>query len=1322
MPFGARPSSPASSTGSLTSSVASTVEVSESFKVYARLRPQAASKPTSRKFVKPGPPAALEVVRRFGVQRCLQAKGLEFSLDAVWNVDQCQEEVYEDGIRERVEWVVKGHFATVLAYGQTGSGKTHTMFGPASVADDFVRSDPAEHGIVPRACRQLFEGAAARRTAEVSYVVQLSFIEVYADKVRDMLPARRERGDEAGLVLRETPQGLVVEGLTHEAVTTPAEVLRLIQRASTNRVVAAMKMNARSSRGHGIITLTLHAVDAASGLRVSAAEGGKLTLCDLAGMETAKKSQAVDVSGTPSNDPQRREEARHINQSLWALGTVIERLNSGGGGGSAGAGAGDRHGGHGGGAPHVHIPYRDSKLTRLLQESLGGRGAKSAFVATLRTEEENLDESIGSLRFALRVKAVRVVVRARPETAEVRLQRELREAREREDATAYALDTQRLAVRQLKAEIARRDDAASGAEAARLEAAEGGEGGEASRVAELEAEVERLEQRNGQLERLAEAEAAAAHAEAGLLRGAARNAEAQLAEARAQLGAAQAEAQSGERRHRELLEATHARHAAEAQQAAQQHEQAAGAVQRAAEEALAAEEGARRAAVAAAADEAARLRQRLQHSEAERARTAQQAADAADAAAAAQATAAASHEAALAAQARAAAAKMARVAEAAELAQRQAEAAAASAAARAAEQAAAREEEGRAAAAQQQAAHEAALRARDEAHAQATKQLHAEARAAAEAAAAKAATAIAAKEEEHRAAMAAFSAEGDESEEALEAMAARHEQALTAARVEAAAAADLAKDKVAAAEAKRAAEAASTTERAARAEAAAAAAAKLAAELETRLAAAEVAAKEDAAEAARLVAEARAATAAEAVAREEAESAAAAAAAAAEAGTAAATAAARATREQHAAATGALQQRCEALEASLAAAQQQAQQVRREQAALEARHAEAVRAELARAQHEARQEAQRAVDKARREAEEAASAAEQEEAASAAEQQHAASLAAVRQRHHAALLGSPPSPSPPPPPPLTPLPPTTPPLRRQPQSAPAGIIAAAGASSSLVSRRQRYVHFNELVMARKLALASRGLELSGAATVDEIFDEAEDKDLPIEAWHGLIKTRLPTPRGGSHRRSRVLSSELIAAPPNAPSAPATSPPTAASPTPPTDDELDELEADVQSRERDLATAASLVLPVRTSPAAATLPRPTPRRSVASSPSSKQLGDGVRVKPVVGARGGRSGPPPDVASRSTWVVTRVRFVGVALLVAAVSIAVHTARQQLDVPPLEGELVMAHATDDEQGPPCSWSWTRGCVDAADQGGCVWRPQLGQPFRCRLRQCLE
>ena len=480
------------------------IENEDSLRICARLRPAdpaSGRRPSkwsaARRLLSEQPVQPLAVVRRQGAAPTLQAKGLEFSVDHVFDADQGQAECYEQGVRERVAWALKGHNVTVLAYGQTGSGKTHTMFGAEEALADLCGSDPQLHGIVPRACRQLFEGAAA--AARPRLRVRISFLEIHLDRLRDLLaPAGH---DAPALSLRETPsQGLVVEGLWHEVASSAKEAVRHVQRGSAARAVGRMQMNERSSRGHGILAISLHdlAGDLAGGGGDDAfcrsTRRGRLVLVDLAGMESSKKSGAAEKRGaaslSPSDEPLRREEARHINQSLCALGTVIERLH-------------DRVG--------SHVPYRDSKLTRLLQETLGGGGSRSVLVATLRTEEESLDESLGTLRFALRAKAVRVLPRQEisgPSFLEIE---ELQQANEQlvysKEQLQASVEAQRSLVRRL-GEV----ELLQGGEAARRAAAEEVAGAEAQRRAEAEAEAAALHARLDAQQAQAEAAQRETHA------------------------------------------------------------------------------------------------------------------------------------------------------------------------------------------------------------------------------------------------------------------------------------------------------------------------------------------------------------------------------------------------------------------------------------------------------------------------------------------------------------------------------------------------------------------------------------------------------------------------------------------------------------------------------------------------------------------------------------------------------------------------------------------------------------------------------------------
>ena len=190
------------------------------------------------------------------------------------------------------------------------------MFGPDEVLFDFASCDPMHYGLVPRAAIQLFEGINAR-TSDSTFIVQCSYLEVYNDRLNDVL------GRQQNLKLRELGggKGVSVEGLTYEVVTSVEQVMSALKRGQDQRIVAPMAMNPRSSRGHGIFTIYVKEMMESGPERQS-----KLNLVDLAGMESSKKSAPVNPK------KERQEEAKNINQSLYALGSVIEKLSGAGGG------------------------------------------------------------------------------------------------------------------------------------------------------------------------------------------------------------------------------------------------------------------------------------------------------------------------------------------------------------------------------------------------------------------------------------------------------------------------------------------------------------------------------------------------------------------------------------------------------------------------------------------------------------------------------------------------------------------------------------------------------------------------------------------------------------------------------------------------------------------------------------------------------------------------------------------------------------------------------------------------------------------------------
>ena len=284
-----------------------------------------------------------------------------FELDAVVDGHSTQEDVYiRSGAQNAVQNdIFKGFNCTILAYGQTGSGKTYTM-GTAASGSQVLKDD----GVIPRACADLFRMIDERCDGNAQ--VELSYLEIYNEEIRDLM---LEEGEETeDLRIREKLNGEVyVSGLKSKPVRDPQEIGKCMEEAAKRRVVASTKMNAVSSRSHAICVLKVQGV-----LEDSTKFGAKLTLVDLAGSERIKKTGA---------EGNRRQEGISINKGLFILGQVVSAL------------AEQR--------PKYKRkpPYRDSKLTRLLQDSLGGN-SRTIMVACVSPADFNLDETINTLRYA----------------------------------------------------------------------------------------------------------------------------------------------------------------------------------------------------------------------------------------------------------------------------------------------------------------------------------------------------------------------------------------------------------------------------------------------------------------------------------------------------------------------------------------------------------------------------------------------------------------------------------------------------------------------------------------------------------------------------------------------------------------------------------------------------------------------------------------------------------------------------------------------------------------------------------------------------------
>ena len=394
----------------------------------------------------PGPgPAAVgsrarvsrEAERRPASRR---AEEKRFAFDRVFGPDATQSDVYAE-VSPLVVGALDGFSACVFAYGQTGSGKTHTMGG----ADCGASPGDAGRGLNERALAELFEAAEARREGAEGgledaavFTIAVEMREIYNERVRDLLvplPEKEEvwRGGAAGERMLDASakparnaeeEDECVASVTRVVVRDAAHALDVIREGASRRASAATALNERSSRSHSVVTVSVEGALVASGARVA----GRLHLVDLAGSERVSRSEA-------SGD--RLKEAQHINKSLSALGDVVAALLE----------------------KRAHVPFRNSKLTGLLADSLGG-DAKVALLAHLAPEPASLPETASTLLFAQRCSRVELgraranalasksACGAAPSAA---LEAALREARARASAAKAENDALRAEVASLKA-------------------------------------------------------------------------------------------------------------------------------------------------------------------------------------------------------------------------------------------------------------------------------------------------------------------------------------------------------------------------------------------------------------------------------------------------------------------------------------------------------------------------------------------------------------------------------------------------------------------------------------------------------------------------------------------------------------------------------------------------------------------------------------------------------------------------------------------------------------------------------------------------------
>ena len=283
----------------------------------------------------------------------------KFNFDRIFQPSSTQEEIYSYGVKGIIDSVLNGYNGTVLAYGQTGSGKTYTMQGEISNENN--------KGIIPRMIKHVFDYIHEQNSSS-EFMLKVSMIEIYQEKIRDLLDISR-----VNLPIRQDSiKGIYVDGCSERYVGCPRDVLNALELGANNRVQAATNMNEHSSRSHSIFILTINQTNKKEGF----SKIGKLYLVDLAGSEKISKSGVTGFNLI---------EAEKINLSLTTLGRVIYNLTDG---------------------KSQHVPYRESKLTRVLQESLGGN-SKTCLIITCSPSIYNESETLSTLRFGERAKKIK---------------------------------------------------------------------------------------------------------------------------------------------------------------------------------------------------------------------------------------------------------------------------------------------------------------------------------------------------------------------------------------------------------------------------------------------------------------------------------------------------------------------------------------------------------------------------------------------------------------------------------------------------------------------------------------------------------------------------------------------------------------------------------------------------------------------------------------------------------------------------------------------------------------------------------------------------
>lgn len=322
------------------------------------------------------------IVKHLGDDTChIEMKDFTgtFTFDRIFPAETEQFEIFEYSLQNTVIDVMNGYNGTVFAYGQTGSGKSYTMMGPNI-------DETGTRGVTPRIVDQIFN-MIEQSSSDIEYMVKVSYMEIYMERIRDLLFPQNDNLP----IHEDKTRGVYVKGLTEKYVSSIQEVFNIMKQGDKIKSIASTNMNLESSRSHSIFMIVVSQKNVVTGSQKT----GQLFLVDLAGSEKVNKTGA---SG------QTLEEAKKINKSLSTLGMVINALTDG---------------------KASHVPYRDSKLTRILQESLGGNSRTSLIINCSPSSFNDL-ETLSTLRFGARAKNIKNKAKINTELSPLELRQLLR--------------------------------------------------------------------------------------------------------------------------------------------------------------------------------------------------------------------------------------------------------------------------------------------------------------------------------------------------------------------------------------------------------------------------------------------------------------------------------------------------------------------------------------------------------------------------------------------------------------------------------------------------------------------------------------------------------------------------------------------------------------------------------------------------------------------------------------------------------------------------------------------------------------------------------